>query len=93
MWRTQELWLRTCDTPIQVEQALADAQLALRLASGRPGARVRRYPRKTLITSDSARRIVVTARLTYMHEDNVTYARRFVRNNLPKRESQPTVTT
>jgi hypothetical protein len=92
MWRTSELWLRTCDTPEKVEQALADARLALRLASGRPGARVRRYPQKTLFVSDDQRLIAVTARLTYMHEDNPTYARRFSRNYLPKRESQPTVT-
>jgi hypothetical protein len=92
MWRNSELWLRTCDTAAQVEQAMADAGLALRLASGRPGARVRRYPQKTLYVSDDQRRIAVSARLTYMHEDNPTYARRFQRNNLPKRESQPTVT-
>jgi hypothetical protein len=93
MWRTSELWMRTCETPIAVENAMRDAQTALRLASGRPGARVRRYPQKTLFVSDGQRRIAVSARLTYMHEDNVTYARRFARNNLPKRESQPTVTT
>jgi hypothetical protein len=80
MWASSELWRRRCETPQQVEDAMRDAGIALRLAAYRPYMRVKRYPRKTFYVTGGERKIMVTARVIYAPEDNPTYARRFQRN-------------